>query len=78
MIHHPVAHHVGGLLLLGLGLRLIFLVAAVALVVLVALALARRRPGVHSDPALAKLRERLAAGEINPEEYEKLRTTLQA
>jgi putative membrane protein len=67
-----------------IGTGLFVLVVVVALVVLVVLLLARRRDreagGLHAhahSDALSVLNERLARGEIDPEDYSTRRTLLQ-
>ena len=64
--------------------ELLVIIAIFALPILLIVAIARRgRPSVVAappvrDPALDALRTRLAAGEIDEAEYQRLRTTLQA
>ena len=75
MIHHlPIVHHAGIWLLAALGLRLLFWVGIATLIILGVRALMSKHASM--DPALGRLRERLASGEISPEDYEKLRQTL--
>ena len=82
MLHHhlhQVGMHLGPWLWLGLGLRLLLWAAVLVLGVLLLRALMRRGQPVAVvavDPALERLRGRLASGEIDSAEYERLRVTL--
>lgn len=58
------------------GLMLVFWGALIGVVIWAVRALSGPRQA--ADPAMATLRQRLAAGELNQEEYERLRKVLQA
>ena len=61
-----------GMTLVGIVMMLIFWGGALALVLLVVRGIAGPQTGQH-DAALDMLRRRLAAGEITPEEFERVR-----
>jgi uncharacterized membrane protein len=78
MVYHPVVSHIGVWLLPLLGLRLLFWIALAGLFLLAIRGVRQpRQTGPGMDPALSKLRERLASGEISIEEYEKTLKVLQ-
>lgn len=61
-----------GMTVVGILMMLVFWGGILALIVLLVRGIAGPRIGPH-DAALDTLRKRLAAGEISPEEYERVR-----
>lgn len=63
--------------LLGMGLMLLFWVAVIVLVIWAVRSLFPSEAAPKRDQALETLRARYAAGQINAEEYERARATLE-
>lgn len=62
---------------LGLGLMLLFWIAVIVLVIWGVRSLFPKEAALQRDQALETLRQRYASGQINADEYERARATLE-